>query len=197
MSHLEQLPFRLGTWISSTDESGNDLSADLVGREYDVPFLDPNNSVSQPVKLKNASNIRVRIVKNASGGTLTAKKAVVYSTTDGKHGLEVAGHPTASHPKVAHFVDPLVGSVPNGALFYVVVGGTTIAKTSTTLPSAIAAGDPVAVDAGGGIIKLELSATPTDQEVFDRVLAAVGVAAEARATTDTDTDTLIRLEWRA
>ena len=188
---LDNLAFPLGSWLDATDQDGNDHSAALVGLEFEATFPAENTAGSMAVGLKDAARIRVRVVKNGSGGSLTAKKAVRYSTTDGEWGQVVAGHANAAYQKDVHLVDPLVGSVPDGKLFYVVVGGVTIAKTHTTLANAISVGDRLATENGGGLVKAVLPGTPSAQDAFDRAQATIAVAMEARTTSQTDTDTLV------
>ena len=196
--HLLQAPFPLGQARPATDDAGVDLSSDVVGHVWEFPFADPNQVGSRALGLKNARKLLARVVKNVSGGTLSPKMAVRYSTTDLKYSFEVAGVANADYQIGCHFVDPFVASVPNGYLFWVVIAGVTIAKTAGTLSNAITAGDRLAVANGGGVQKLVLPGTPTYQDVLDRSHAYVATALESKATTDTNQDILVEVvSWQS
>jgi hypothetical protein len=181
------MPFQRGATYGAADET---VATHLEGREYE----------HQDQEYGTNRTVRVRVVRNRSGATLSGKRAVSYASTAGKVEIEVSGYARIGSAK-AHIVDDFLNAngVPDKDLFYVVVEGPCLAKTPLE-------GDALNVFAVGDLLHA-LTAATTGATTAGRLVAAtltgatsvlanqianvVGRALSAKTTANTNADILI------
>lgn len=164
---------------------------------------DPNTRINR----RNGGDVRAILVRNRSGQTLLPKRAVVWAA--GQRGKAVAGYARSDAEEVAGIVDEFLpaGGVPDGDLFWIVVQGPTLVKSSIANYSAdIAEGDWLAAltattsaltggHTGGGRLgpaKNTFTATETTDGTSNRhVRNMFGRAASACVTSNTNSDILV------
>lgn len=126
MAHYENLPFpRGGTFFGGGTPSTTDGSDNLEGKEYWCEDLD--YSASSGVKPHRSGHlVRLRVVRNASGGALLPKQRVSFKATAGNYLIgQVDGKCNSTAQGATAVVDeflPAAGVAAND-LFYVVVEG--------------------------------------------------------------------------
>lgn len=108
----------------------------------------------------------VRIVKNASGGTLSASTLVRFDTAAGKYPKEIAGVTNADGGRCAGIVEPeYTSGVPNGKWFRIAVMAKKIRAILGNVNSsriALSAGDKIIPYTNGQFIGLTAYADPAD-----------------------------------
>jgi hypothetical protein len=184
----ENLPFKRGaTWgaTAATD------ATHLEGKEYLVP-----DAAYGTGKL-----VRLRIVRNESGGALLPKTLVQLEQVAGRINERALGKACVSAHVPVAVVDEFLpsGGVADHDLFYVVVEGPTIAKTSL-------AGDGENVISAGSMLHALTAATSgatTAGRVYPaaftgatavlagQIQGVVGRAMSAKTTANTNADILI------
>jgi len=97
---------------------------------------------------------RVRIVKNTSGGTLTACQTLKYSTTASRFGLDVTVTTDANDPCAGVVEDGYKGGVPNGYWFRMVEKGKhqLILQTTTGSDTTLVNGDVLVCSDDNGMV---------------------------------------------
>lgn len=182
------MPFQRGaTYNSEGDET---VAVHLEGREF--IHEDQEYGTNLPV--------RVRVVRNRSGATLSGKRLVQYAATAGKHEIEVSGYAATNSVK-CHVIDEFLNAngVPDKDLFYVVVEGPTLVKTSLEggATNVVAVGDRLhaltaattgATTAGRVQPAILTGATAP---LVAQIGAIVGQALSAKTTANTNADLLI------
>ncbi len=183
----ENMPFDRGATYGTTDTT---VGLQYEGKEY----------IHEDKAYGTGIYVWVRIVRNNSGAALLPKRAVKFNLTAGKGFVDVAGYSTVTAEKSA-IVDeflPAIG-VPNGDLFYVVVQGPTLVKTSSQAgaENSIAVGDGLhattgattgATTAGRAGEALFTGATAV---LAGQISNVIGRAMSAMTTAQTNTDILI------
>lgn len=200
------LPFARGTY----DTTG--AFAHLLGREYVCEYLEKDEP-----KQGGPADGRLcvlRLVKNNSGIALLPKRLAKLDATAGKVGVEAVAYahecPNAADAAFSRSagVDEFLpaSGVPNGAYFYVVVGGPAMLTMAYTEVGDIAAGDVLvaqtsnastaATDAGR-VVEMALagsSATTVYSWLLKLALqdgAVVGEALSAVSSSETGEDILV------
>ncbi|MAT51123.1 MAG: hypothetical protein CMK32_08065 [Porticoccaceae bacterium] len=110
-------PFERGTTRSATDRPH------LLGQRcyFDNVVANTGNG---PTKVTDGREVEAIVVKNDSGGTLAAKKAVTWKA--GYTGTRVGGVTSGASQRVAGIVDPfLTSTVADGEQFLLIVKGPT------------------------------------------------------------------------
>ncbi len=183
----ENMPFKRGATYGAAD---NTVATWLEGREY----LHEDNTYGTGL------NVRLRICRNNSGAVLAPKRSVKYNLTAGKGKTDVAGYSTVTAEK-SGIVDEFLAStgVPSGDLFYVVIEGPCLAKTSSaaSAENSIAVGD--ALHATTGATTGATTAGRVAEALFTGATAVlagqirnvIGTAMSAMTTSQTNTDILI------
>lgn len=120
------LPFDRGqtaqTGLTTIDAT---VLNNLEGSEFDCQDVDPNTGI-----VRTGRPIRLRCVRNKSGGALLPKRLVQFSTTAGEYGSWVTGYATVT-ADVAYPIDEYLPStgVADNDLFYIVVSGPALVLT--------------------------------------------------------------------
>lgn len=141
-----------------------------LGDEYDIVVTNHTAGDNSDV-VSNSGRVRIKLLKNTSGGTLAAG-TFVKSNTSGNMAYEVTGS-AADNPSRA-VVDPtLTAAVPNGAKFFGVIYG----ETKVLSGAAITKGATLAAGTGGKAVTNDLSTVA-------KLAGAAGVALEAAAGAD-------------
>jgi hypothetical protein len=192
MSRDQHPPFERGSTYSNGEPiDANDLGGlNLEGKEFE--FEDDVHGTGH--------RVRVRVVRNVSGGRLKPKKLVKFAA--GAYGRRVDGYTTAvaSHGFPADELLPPQGVAPND-LFYIVVGGPAVVRSTATGTPTVASGGKVvagaaanqeAADAGTIVAQDLTGATAT---LGNNLQNAIGRAVGALAAGDTSKDVLIGVGW--
>jgi hypothetical protein len=137
--------------------------------------------------------IRVRVVRNVSGGALKGGRIAHYKAED-PYECHVDGYCFALGDRPAGVIDEFLppAGVPNNDLFYVVIDGPTLVQNTHTSPTTFAIGDKIVPTAGGAssvtddlggrVAKQDLTgATAT---LGNNIQHAIGYAAAADNTID-------------
>ena len=175
----------------------------LVGRELEFPDINQLASGVDPANwpLRSAAPVRYRVVRNGSGGVLTApaKKACLIDVAN--PGSVTALAAVADIRKEYHLCDPyIVGDIPAGALFLVVVRGRALWRTSSSgadFPLAARAGDFLIPNATGGYPQTfpatdqDSAGTNRDHMLLIRYTRIRTLAAVPINTVDTDIDVIV------
>jgi hypothetical protein len=183
----ENLPFARGSTFGATATTD---AVHLDGKEY----------IHQDRYYGTGMFVRVRICRNNSGQAILPKTAVKFNLTAGKGRYDVAGSSTvtAEPSGIADEFLPTSG-VPDKDLFYVVVEGPTIARTSMagSAENVITVGDKLhaltgattgATTAGRVYTALFTGATSV---LAGQIQNVVGTALSAKTTANTNADVLI------
>jgi hypothetical protein len=183
----ENMPFDRGaSYDCQNDETA---AVHLEGREF----------IHQDQTYGTGMNVKVRIVRNRSGATLTGRRAVSYNTVAGKVDVEVSGYATVAGAR-AHVVDDmLTGSVADKNLFYVVVEGPCLAKTDLAggVNNLVVQGDylhTITAATTGATTAGRLgpaSFAGTTAAFVAQIANVVGRAISAKTTANTNADILI------
>lgn len=200
------LPFDVGkTFYGGGTIDATALGGEhLLGKEYLVPDDNPSNGKSRTGRLR-----KLRIVRNTSGAALLPKRLVSFSTVAGEFGGYVDGYADVINERSFPVDEYLAAAgVPDDDLFYIVIEGPAVVKTSLAgdAQNNIALGDIVvaatAVTSGattsGRCEKAVISGATTGAVNEDHLRAiqrAIGRAMTARTTANTDNDILIDVGW--
>lgn len=128
--------------LDQTDANGTHAHlAGIMGE-----FLDVNYASTAEIKpILSQHKIYARWVKNDSGGTLAANKAVVYK--DGYHLKRVGAACGVSPARPDGVVNPYAGTIADGSWFWMIVRGP--CKLITDGSGALAIGDNITTAASG------------------------------------------------
>lgn len=209
-----ELPFPRGsTFYAGRTPDGNAYEGiQLEGQEYWCQDLDFTNASGGMVLQRSKKPVKVKVVRNVSGVTLTRKLLVKYKTTH--VGRRVDGYATGQAAAPGNDkgwpVDEFLpsGGVVNGDLFYIVVQGPAMTKTALDAVegNVINQGERVMVQATAAgttgttagrisqailINHTDLDATSFEQNARQLSLNVLGVAMTAATTSNTDTDILV------
>jgi hypothetical protein len=216
MSRDNTAPFERGStfYNGATIDTNNLAGVELEGRT--VIFEDKLWSATGIKGLRTGRNVVCRIVRNMSGITLFAKQLVQLDPTNP---ARVTGR-TVTLFGEAYPIDEFVPAtgVPNGDLFYIVIGGPALCLTpmagATFNSDAIAAGDIVgaATTNGGstaagstapagrvaGILAVNVALTTNTQynELLRYAHNPLGRAISGRTSGNTNADILVDIGWR-
>lgn len=180
------MPFPRGSSYGVTDET---LAVHLEGREYEV----------QDQRYGTNLTVRLRVVRNRSGATLSGKRLAQFAATAGKDSIEVSGYAKVDSTKA--FVIDDVGSqaIPDKDLFYVVVSGPCLVKTSLEggATNVVAVGDllhaltaaTTGATTAGRVQPAVL--TGATSVLANQIANVVGRAMSAKTTANTNADLLI------
>jgi len=197
----EILPFERGSslynglTVDTADDYGK--SKGMEGQEFYLTSKSPSTSMVRT----SQNDVKVRIVRNTSGGALAPGRPVTYEA--GEWGRRVDAYTGADGEYVAGVVDdhlPAAG-VANGDLFYIIVEGPCYVKSPalaaqfhTDGTSGWAAGDVLMSGSSGYLKAWDGTATAGETEdgtISTNILNVCGRAAVAQATGNTTTDTLV------
>jgi hypothetical protein len=183
----ENLPFERGATYGATDA---DNGEHLEGKEY----------VHEDKRHGTGLFVKVRIVRNTSAAALLPKRLVQFPALAGKYEERAAGY-TAVTAQRGYVVDEFLpaAGVPVNDLFYVVVEGPTLIKTSLAGngENVIALNDPLhaltgatsgATTSGRVITGVFTGATAA---LAGQIRNVVGHALSAATTANTNSDLLI------
>ncbi len=184
----ENMPFRRGATYGAAD---NTVAKQYEGKEY----------IHEDQTYGTGLNVRLRVCRNNSGVALQPKRAVSFNLTAGVGFSDVAGY-SATVAEKSGIVDDLIlgtAGVPNGDLFYVVIEGPCLARTSLIGADAnsIAVGDALhaqtaattgATTSGRVGEALFTGATAV---LAGQIANVVGRAMSAMTTAQTNSDVLI------
>src|SRR6185436_11021948 len=218
MAKQEEAPFARGTTYNDTDgtiDLNNLGGINLEGKEYIFEDQDPR-SAAGVAATRTGRPVKCRIVRNLSGTTLFGKYCALLGVTAGKvtqyaSGL-VATAATRGFP-IDEYLPP--AGVRNGDLFYVVVQGPAIMRTSMAgdITNSIALNAHLvaqtAVTSGAttagrvGVRDTSLTAatsgvtTYDTTGLYDMIANRIGLALSARTTGETNADILVDtfLSW--
>lgn len=185
---FENMPFKRGATYGAAD---NTVAKQFEGKEY----IHEDNTYGTGLY------VRVVVCRNNSGAALQPKRAVKFNLTAGVGFSDVAGYSTVTAEKSGIVDDLILGTagVPSGDLFYVVVGGPCLAKTSSQAGAEnnIAVGD--GLHATTGATTGATTAGRVGEALFTGATAVlagqlanvVGRAMSAMTTSQTNTDILV------
>lgn len=142
----------------------------LIGIEKEFPDDDYSSTEMRKPK-RSQKTVKCRLVKNDSGGTLTPKNCVKWSTTAGEFNKYIGAVCGDGDPPAGVVDEYVVSTVPDGALFWIVTDGPTDVLGSSD--AAISVGAKLTTDASGQVRAMTGTATTAE------VLAMVGRAEEA------------------
>lgn len=191
MARNEAPPFPRGEYVDATE------FAHLEGVEYVFEDIDYS---SQGVKSARTNRqVVCRVMNNQSGIALLPKRVLGLEALAGKYGSRSKGYTTTTAEK-GFGVDEFLPSsgVPTDNLFWGVVKGPTVVKTSlSNMTASVAVGDPVvAITAAtsqattAGRINSQVLAV-TEAALANAVRNAIGRALTARTSNETDADILV------
>lgn len=161
-------PLRPGEYMTGKDADGNLTNWDDLGREYCVPLRDFLNTGGSRVKGRlTSATVKVRVVRNTSGGTLTGGDVVQMDVTtapalSGTNPLTTGSNELPLLENAAKkadgsgldhccIVDPAItGTIPDDGIFLAVVKGPSFVNLPATAP-ALSIGDRVQSAATGTI----------------------------------------------
>ncbi len=183
----ENMPFKRGATYGAAD---NTVATHLEGREY----------IHEDQTYGTGMYVKLRICRNNSGAALLPKRAAKFNLTAGKGDYDVAGYSTVTAER-SYIIDEFLGAngVPNGDLFYVVVEGPTLAKTSAaaSAENSIAVGDYLHATTGAttgaataGHVG-EALFTGATAVLAGQIQNVIGRALSAKTTANTNVDILI------
>lgn len=205
----ENLPFERGTTLSGVAEAAL-VAADyengenLEGKEYYVS--DEDLSVAGVKTRRTSRMIKLRVVRNVSGGLLLPKRIARFQQTGPYLGSRVDGMTFVTNGR-GYPIDeylPATG-VPDGHLFYVVVEGPAAVLTpiaGSEFNGDIAVGDKlVALTAAtsgattaGRVAKMNITGSTQTADYTAIIEAAanfIGHALSAKTTGNTNSDILV------
>lgn len=196
-----------GTAIASADYGGVQYEGTVrVFGDFEL-----NTNALEPLRRRSPGDVVCVLVRNVSGFNLLPGRLVKWAA--GYRGKRVAGYANVDYEEVAGVVDefwPSTG-VPDGELFWLVVKGHTLVKTSLAgnaqnniavgdILTALTAATTGATTAGRVQPRaLPFSATETTDGTMTKVLTNfIGKAASAKTTAQTNNDLLVELDchWR-
>lgn len=140
-----------GIQLLPEGESTTQVPAEFIGQVAtfkDQSAIGTDNKMS----LNSGRDRLARLVKNASGGTLAAKKLVKYGTSTGDPGANIGAY--SGEGDIANgCVDPKIPSsgVPNGSYFWMFFDGPCALINSSD--GALAIGEVCVTDASGEVKK--------------------------------------------
>ncbi len=184
----ENLPFNRGATYGVTDTT---LATQYIGKEY----------IHEDKTYGSGKFVKVRICRNNSGQVLLGKRAAKFNLVAGSvSDVDVAGYCDVTAER-AYIIDDLLppAGVPNGDLFYVVLEGPVLGRTSLIAAdaNAFAVGDylhaQTAVTTGAttaGRVGAALLTGATSVLGLN-LLNIVGRAMSAKTTANTNVDVLI------
>ncbi len=184
----ENMPFKRGATYGTTDTS--------VGKQYEGKIY-----VHEDQAYGTGLFVTVRVCRNNSGAALQPRRAVKFNLTAGVGFSDVAGYSSVTAEKSGVVDDLILGTagVPAGDLFYVVVGGPCLAKTSSQAgaENSIAVGDGLHATTGAttgattaGRVG-EALFTGATAVLAGQICNVVGRAMSAMTTSQTNTDILL------
>lgn len=197
----DSLPFPRGaTWYDGEVIDANNLGGEqLEGAEYMVEDTDLQGAqrTERPVKL--------RIVRNVSGGVLLPKRLVTFQASAGKYGARVDGSVDITAEE-AYPVDEFLptAGVPDDDLFYIVIEGPAVvsntlvagATSSIALADELIAATAVTSGATSAGRAEKAVFTGVAQALADQIRHRLGRALTARTTGETGADILVDLgKW--
>jgi hypothetical protein len=205
---MESPPFVRGGTFYSGGTISTPVSGDyLGGYNYEGMEFEYEDSQLPNGGYGTGLNVRVRVVRNSTGGpvlpgqlvTLNAVQRVLDLATvlPGTNADSIA-RTTASHAFPADEFLPTAG-VPNGDLFYVVVAGPCLVKSAATgTPTVSVDGKMVggtmagttSVDAGGVVVQDTSGATTA---LANQIQNAIGRAMSALTSGQTSTPVLVNI----
>lgn len=185
----ENLPFARGSTYGAAD---NTLGVQWDGREFIIE--DDSFGTGMFVKL--------RVCRNNSGAALLPKTAIKFNLTAGKGFYDVAGMCTVTAERTAIVDHKLpAGGVPNGDLFYAIIAGPALARTSLAgdATNLIVVGD--ALHAQTAVTTGATTAGRVGEALFTgattvlagQVINVVGYAMSAKTTGNTNADILVNV----
>lgn len=184
----ENLPFLRGATYGTTDTT---LANQYEGKEF----------IHEDRTYGTGKFVKVRVVRNNSGAVLLGKRAAKFALVAGAvSDSQVSGYATVTAER-SYIIDDLLPAtgVPNGDLFFVVLEGPCLARTSMigADANAFAVGDylhaQTAVTTGAttsGRVGAALL-TGATSVLAGNILNIVGRAMSAKTTANTNADVLI------
>lgn len=207
MNDLAAAPFELGTIFTSSTPATPGSAEGLLGREHQFPNKSPSSGGYGPKTRRNERSISAIAVRNTSGIALTPGRVVRFKA--GKEGREVDGYTTTTAAKGDGIVDPyLTGTVPDDGIFWLIVEGPVLMKTSL-------AGDAENVISVGSVLYALTAATSqattagrpvawggtftatqtTDGTAANIIMNRFGRALSAKTTANTNADVLVDVNF--
>jgi hypothetical protein len=204
MARDESPPFSRGeTWYNGETIDANNLGGlNLEGKEYVFEDTAPSNMFTSRGL---GFPVHVRVVRNASGGALLPKRLVKLDAA-GYYGRRASGYANVTAEGPVYPVDEFLpaAGVPDKDLFYVVISGPALVKTSLAgnAENFFAVGDRlVALTAAtsgattaGRVAPASL--TGATQVLADAVGNYIGRALSAATTANTNSDVLVLVGQR-
>lgn len=184
MAIKESLPFQRGQTFYGATPSDTTAHKDLEGREYVIIDDDQSGGNSGGVGgNRTGREVRLRIVRNLSGGALLPKR-IAKMKTDGS-AYEYSGQVSGYADTVGQKGFPIDEYLPAAGvssydLFYVVVKGPAMCTTGASGDTNIATGNFVIPTTDGKVIDQDLTAADgqdtTFASLFNQMQGAIGRA---------------------
>jgi hypothetical protein len=179
--------FGLGETIRGQNDDSVDINTALDGREYTFPVSAEVADAASMSKRTVGRRVTARILRNKTGGTLSAGEIVVVDLDGGHAGVGTADAKSSAGDRCCLVVDPSLGAstVADNDLFYGIVKGPSKVKQPASAAS-IAAGDVIKAGASG---RLAEAALASDHGLI------LGTALEANTTNDALVSVELAPEW--
>ena len=186
MARNDAPPFELGHTYFEGSTPDAAAHVELEGKTY--VFEDINYAASGSTKPHRTGRYRkMMIVRNASGGTLVAKR-IAKMKTDGT-GVEFAGQVMGYATTVGERGYPIdefvVGTIAANELFYVCVGGPAKVTSAAAGDTNISIGSYVIPSTDGKVIDQDVTVA-AGAATFNQAQGAIGAAIEAVNAINTD-----------
>lgn len=188
MDRFQQPPFargELGTAYSDPNTASSTGNEQYEGKEW----IFEDKDYSNPGTAAERTNmfVTVRCVRNKAGTTLNPKRFVKFKvdgTTRGNYGGQVSGYGALGD--LGGITDEfIVGTIPDNALFYVVVEGPSIVTTDGSGDTTISTGRFVIPATSGTVVEQDRTVV-TATNIYNQLQSAIGVAMEDVAAISTD-----------
>lgn len=171
-------------------------STELEGVE--VRFKDEIKSAAGPATIRSGRFKKCLLVRNSSGGALLPKRLVTWEAAF--RGRRVDAYADVTAEEVAGVVDdrlPAAG-VADDDLFWLIIGGPALVKTSNAGATAVIAEGNVLVSLTAGTVadagRLGVANTASTANADSVVINRIGRAMSAATTANTNSDVLVDVQ---
>ena len=199
-------PFGLGQSYKGTDDAGNLINDEWLGRIYYFPANDPTSTAARGMvsQLATGRYIKAVILRNTLGAPLTRKRLAMFERTAGYSLLEsVNGYAAVLAEKFCVFVDGYSDdTIADDDLFWGILEGPTIVLTPQSgddFNGDIAVGAQLVAATGastghadqGRVANVTLPGQTGATQAFAMAANQVGIALSGRTTAETDSALLV------
>jgi len=181
----------LGDTITGTNDAGDLINLELLGREYTFPITEEVAGAFNISKRTVGRRITARIMRNETGAVLFPGEVVEVDLASGFAGLGKTISLSGAGDRCCLVVDPAVNAttgVADDDLFYAIVGGPCQVKQPAASAPTLVVGDVIKAGASGRLAK---GAVGTD----DGLILGTVVEADAVGVEDSLIDVELAPVW--